>query len=211
MIGGLIRALDNVLGRGDAAVTVPPLDGALRPNRRLDEASWRLPLADVDCLAVVAGEVVASAGSAVHVLEDGRTWGKRGAYESAVTCIAAIGGEGLAVAFDTGEIAVVGGRHDGRRYRASEDARCITALAASGKDLYVANGSATNGAGDWQLDLLQRNASGSLWRIDLETGASTRIADRLAFPSGLAVDAAGLVFAEAWTHRLARIDFSGPA
>ena len=33
MIGGLTRALDNLFGRGEAAVTVPPLDGALRPNR----------------------------------------------------------------------------------------------------------------------------------------------------------------------------------
>src|SRR5438874_7252435 len=62
MIGGLIRALDNVLGRGDAAVTVPPLDGALRPNRKLDEAGSRLPLPGVDCLAVVSGELLSSAG-----------------------------------------------------------------------------------------------------------------------------------------------------
>ena len=44
MIGGLARVMDNLLGRGEAAVTVPPLDGALRPNRRLDEAVDRTPL-----------------------------------------------------------------------------------------------------------------------------------------------------------------------
>jgi hypothetical protein len=38
-----------LLGRGEAAVTVPALDGALRPNNRLDEAS-RLIAPDVDCL-----------------------------------------------------------------------------------------------------------------------------------------------------------------
>ncbi len=41
MIGSLSRAFDNLFGRGDAAVTVPPLDGALRPNRLLDEAACR--------------------------------------------------------------------------------------------------------------------------------------------------------------------------
>jgi hypothetical protein len=29
MIGALARTLDNLLGRGEAAVTVPPLDGAM--------------------------------------------------------------------------------------------------------------------------------------------------------------------------------------
>ena len=38
MIGGFASAFDSLFGRGEAAVTVPPLDGALRPNRALDEA-----------------------------------------------------------------------------------------------------------------------------------------------------------------------------
>ena len=58
MIGGLARAFDNLFGRGEAAVTVPPLDGALRPNRMLDEATSRFPLVGVDCLAVVSGELL---------------------------------------------------------------------------------------------------------------------------------------------------------
>ena len=80
---------------------------------------------------------------------------------------------------------------------------CITAMAGIGTELYVANGSATNGAADWQRDLLERNASGSIWRIDLESGTSAaRLADGLAWPAGLAVDADGLVFSEAWKHQL---------
>jgi hypothetical protein len=207
-MGGLMRSLSNVLGRGGAAVTVPPLDGALRPNRKLDEAASRLPLANVDCLAVVSGQLLASAGNAVYALDDGQAWRKRSEYEAEVTCIAPVGDGGLAVALTTGEISLEGGGFEGRRYRAAEDARCITAIVASGVDLYVANGSATNSTDSWQLDLLQRNASGSIWRIDLEGGRSTRVADGLGYPAGLAVDGTALVYSEAWKHRLVRISVS---
>ena len=39
---GLIPALedffDGILGRGDAAITVPPFDGSLKPNQLLEHA-----------------------------------------------------------------------------------------------------------------------------------------------------------------------------
>jgi hypothetical protein len=208
MIGGLMRAWDNLLGSGEAAVTVPPLDGALRPNRKLDEALSRVLLEDVDDLAVVSGELLASAGNTVYFLADGQDLQKRKEYEADIACIAALD-DGLAVALITGEILVEGGAFDGRRYRAAPEANCITAMAADGSRLYVANGSATNPPDAWQLDLLQRNASGSIWRIDLDGGTSSRLADGLAWPAGLAVDGKSLVFSEAWKHRLVRIDCSG--
>jgi hypothetical protein len=210
MIGGLSRFFDSVLGRGEAAVTVPPLDGGFRPNRLLDEAPMRTPLEGVNCLAVVAGELVASAGRTIHRLSQDGAWRVRAACEAEVTSIAAIGGDGIAAALATGEIVVEGGVFGGRRYRAGEGLRCMTALASAGKELYVANGSATNGCDDWQRDLLERNASGSIWRIDLESGTSAMLADGLAWPAGLAIDAKGLVFSEAWKHQLARIDPARP-
>ena len=38
MIAWLRTRIDSFLGQGDAAVTVPPMDGALSPNTRLDRA-----------------------------------------------------------------------------------------------------------------------------------------------------------------------------
>ncbi|MCO5160672.1 MAG: hypothetical protein M9939_06020 [Mesorhizobium sp.] len=209
MIGSLSRVFDNVFGRGDAAVTVPPLDGTMRPNRALDEAEWRSPLADVDCLAVQAGVVVASAGQSLHTLgADGR-WSPRKKLGGSIACIAALGPDALAVAKEDGEITIEGGAFDGRHYRADGTARCITAMAAGDGGLFIANGSATNAAGDWQKDLLERNASGSVWRIDLANGESRRIAGGLAWPAGLALDGQSLVVSEAWKHRLVRISGRG--
>jgi hypothetical protein len=191
-------------------VTVPPLDGALRPNRLLDEAPVRTALEGVDCLATHGSTPVASAGDGVFVPGEDGAWTRRATYPSAIACLASIGDDALAVALADGEILVEGGPHDGRRYRVAGMAPCITAMAARGGALYVASGSATNGLADWQRDLLERNASGSIWQIDLESGDTRRIADGLAWPAGLAVDENGPVVAEAWKHQLVRIDPARP-
>jgi len=209
MIGAIVRSLDTLLGRGEAAATVPPLDGALRPNRRLDEAK-RLSLPGVDCLAVVRGQLFASAGNGVFRLEEEKSWRLAAEYRAEVACIAAVG-DGLAVALANGDIVIDGGRFHRFECRVAKDIACITAMAASDEALYVANGSATNSATDWQRDLLERNASGSVWRIDLNSGRGMRIADGLAWPAGLAIDASRVVCSEAWKHRLIRIDTFGQA
>jgi hypothetical protein len=208
MIGGFASAFDSLFGRGEAAVTVPPLDGALRPNRALDEAAARFPLASVDSLAVVSDELLASSGTAIYRFQEG-TWHKRSEHGDEILCLAAIGDDGLAMALATGVIAIEGGRFDGRCYK-TEKLACVTAMVSMGSDLYIANGSSTNGRADWQRDLLERNASGSIWRLDLESGTSNRLAENLAWPSGLAIDADGLVYSEAWKHQLVRIDRTRP-
>ena len=209
MIAGFSRAFDNLFGRGDAAVTVPPLDGALRPNRALDEAVARYPLASVDSLAVVSGELLASSGAAIHRLDQG-AWKKRSDHGTDILCLTAIGDGGLAIALATGEIAIEGGRFDGRRYKPVERLACMTAMIGTDAELTIAIGSATNGAADWQRDLLERNTSGSIWRIDLESGTFSRLAEGLAWPAGLARDSEGVVFSEAWKHQLVRIERTGP-
>ena len=202
MIGTLARTLDNLLGRGEAAVTVPPLDGAMRPNRMLDEATIRLPLEGVDGLAVVGGVLHASAGEGVFALSPGNEWTRRHSPGAQVTAISAIGPDGLAMALSSGEIVVTGGAFDGKLYRLGGEVACITAMVVRRGGLYVASGSAQHGVDDWQRDLMERNASGSVWRIDLGNGEARRVAQGLAWPSGLEAADDHLVVSEAWRHRL---------
>lgn len=209
MIAGLARAIDSIFGRGEAAVTVPPLDGALRPNRALDEAPERIELEGIDCLAVHDGRLIASAGYGLFERAANGAWDRRAEFGSPIACIASLGDGGLAVALDGGEIVVSGGSRDGRRYRL-DAANSVTAMAHSGGALIVSNGSATNGPDAWQRDLLERNATGSIWRIDLDRGSASQIVGGLAWPAGLAVDAAGLVISEAWKHRLVKVGLSQP-
>ena len=205
MIAAALRAVDNLLGRGEAAITVPPLDGALRPNSLLDDAAKRYPLENVDCLAVQSGSLLAAAGDRVLSLAAGGKWRTRFEAPAAITSIAAIGKDGLAVGLANGAILVKGGPYDGREYRLAQGGNCITAIAATTDTLYVANGSRTNAPDAWQRDLLERNASGSVWRIGLEDARPECIADGLAYPSGIAVDGETLVVSQAWRHALVRI------
>lgn len=205
----IARLLDNILGRGAAAVTVPTLDGALRPNRLLDEATDRMPLEDVDCLAALPDGLRASAGRCLYRLAD-QNWCQIAEYDDRITALAAVAEGGLAVALACGEIRVLGGTYDGLRYHLRPTLGCITALAVAQGQIYVANGSAHTGADNWQLDLLQGNASGSLHRIDLETGDNAMICAGLAYPAGLVMTEKGLVFSEAWKHQITRIDPQNP-
>jgi hypothetical protein len=132
---------------------------------------------------------------------------KRDSFGSDIAALCTFSDDALAIALTNGEIVIDGGPFDGRRYSAG-GVTCITALAGIGAELYVANGSASNPTVAWQRDLLERKATGSIWRIDLANGSANKIADGLAWPAGLALDSGGLVFSEAWKHRLVRI---GPA
>lgn len=212
MISALTHVLDNLLGRGEAAVTVPPLDGALRPNRRLDEAAERLPLPAVDSLAALADGLHAAAGRTLWVLEPPMRWRPLASFEQDIAALASLDDGGLAIALSDGEIRIRGGRRDGRRYRAGEAWNCITAIAVHKDSLFVANGSNVHPAVQWQRDLMEHGATGSVWRLDLDGGTAAELASDLAYPAGLAVDAHGLVCAEAWRHRLLRLaEPSSPA
>lgn len=209
MISRLSRMFDTFTGRGDAAVTVPPLDGALRANRALDEAKTRLPLPDVDDLITVDGTVFVSAKNILFRLKGG-DWQIDHRFDAPINAMAPLGDGGIAIALASGEILMQGGAHNGPRVQLPDSVRCITAMALSGSDLIVANGSAVNGAENWRRDLMQRNATGSLWRVGLSDGSATCLAKGLAWPAGVSVDAARLVISEAWAHRLVAIDPAHP-
>ncbi|MBW8639186.1 hypothetical protein K1W69_18465 [Hoeflea sp. WL0058] len=206
MIGAIMNAIDNFFGRGESAVTVPPLDGALKPNRILDDTDKRYPLEDVDCLAESGRKLFATSGRTVCVLGPKDRWTSLCKVDADITCIAPIGKEGLGIALASGDIVVHGGAEDGKRFRAAPDVNCITAMIEKDGVLYLANGSASNASEDWQRDLLQRNASGSIWRIGLSNGRSELLTDGLAWPAGIAIDEKGLVVSESWKHRLIRLD-----
>ena len=73
MIGALRRAWDSFRGSGDAAVTVPPMDGALRPNRLLEEAEVLVSADAPDDIADTGNGLVFSSGSRIVRLgADGR-------------------------------------------------------------------------------------------------------------------------------------------
>ena len=205
----LRKAVDRWFGRGEASITIPPMDGAFRPNDLLDLAPPVLEAPAPDCLAVTSLGLVVSLGPLAAQHRQARRLRARDLREADQRCDRLAGWRG-------------GGGPDRRRDRLRRrparrnDDRAEPrsrlhhgARAGCGRSLLVANGSATNGPAAWKRDLMEKNASGSVWRVDPAKGAYTRLAGDLAYPYGLLEDAGSVVVSESWRSALTRISPGG--
>jgi len=181
------------------------MDGAFRPNDLLDLAPSVLEAPAPDCLASTSqGVVVSSDRSLLSVEKPGEA--ALASFETPISALAGLPDGGAAVGLIDGRIVFVGGEHGGTTVPKNLEVACITALApASDGTLFVANGSANNGPGAWKRDLMEKNASGSVWRVDPAKGAYTRLAGNLAYPYGLLEDAGSVVVSESWRSALTRV------
>jgi hypothetical protein len=208
--------LDPILDlfRGKA-VTIPPMDGAFRPNTALDEAEVALEIAAPDNLASDGGEFLFSSGGDVLALPLGEDAPTRIAQcPTTVTAIAAGPGRALAIAADDGTIVIQGGAHTGKSLTPAmfNNLACPTAMAFEGPDsLLITQGSSRHRASDWAVDLMEKNARGSLWRVDLATSSTQRLVGELAFPYGILIEQERIIVAESWRHRLVAIPRDGGA
>ena len=216
MIAFFKNAFDAWRGSGDHAITVPPMDGALSPNQIIEESPVVLEIAAPDNLVRLADRILFSSGRAVYELH------LRGgaadsqvvmSFDHPVTALAASADGALAIGLEDGSLRVTGGRHDGmtRTEVARQTIRCPVALQFIDEDtLVLANGSRTNPRSGWKRDLMQRNTSGSVWRLNLATGRDVILGDGLGFPAGLAALAQGeVVVCEAWRSRIIRLGAGG--
>lgn len=202
MIPALTRALDALWGRGEHSVTVPSMDGALRPNARLDEAPALLEMPGIDNLAAGVQAVYFNAGRTLHTW-DGTAARAVDEFAAPVSALAADGKGRLAVALDSGGL-TLRDEAGGSEKTVAELARSsITALSFAGDgSLYACVGSAVNAASAWKRDLMSHGSTGSVWKVGADARAE-RIGDRLAFPSGVSVAPDGaVIISEAWRHRL---------
>ncbi|GGE03851.1 hypothetical protein GCM10011390_23530 [Aureimonas endophytica] len=211
-----MRALDRVLDlfRG-RTVTIPPLDGAFKPNRALDEAALLAELKEPDSLAVTAeGTLLVASGPEVVALGGGAPV-PVARFAAPVTALAALPEGGFVAGLADGTIRCEGGpRHGWHLSALGEEAwRCPTAIVAGAPGvIFVAEGSRRHGPGDWAVDLMEGRAGGSVWRVELSGGAPSRLAEGLAWPAGLLLDRDGsLIVSEAWRHRLLRLPATGGA
>jgi len=218
MMPWLRSKVDNFIGSGDAALAVPPMDGALKPNRALDACKTGFAIQAPDDLCVWNGILLVSSGKGLFSIQRADAGVQavlHRTYENEITAIAA-DAAALAVAFADGDILIEGGRHDGRRISLAEagKVRNPTAVTFLGAEhLAVCVGSARYAHMDWQRDLLERGSSGSVWRIDLQTEASVCLADGLAYPYGIMPlgDGHSILVSESWKHRLLRLDATRPS
>jgi hypothetical protein len=206
VIGAVRRAFDNFLGRGEAAVTVPVMDGPLKPNQLLEAAPRVLTAPELDNLAPMPDGIAFTSGNTLNAIPGGEI----ARLPSAVSCVAADGAGALAIGFDDGAVSIRGGRHDGRRFDQlnGKKLNCPTAAVFLDADtLVVTNGSAAHRTSQWRRDLMLLGETGSVWRLDLTSGTAHLLANALAWPCGVAVAPDGQLFvSESWRHQVLLIN-----
>ena len=152
------------------AVTIPPMDGALRPNTALDEAevgrterrrrtisaptaAGATSPADRRSSRLPAWPAMRRSRPPVSTRRSPRSRPRRRATSRS---------RWMTAASQVGTAALC---------RRRGGLACPTALAFGDADtLYVCQGSAHHRASDWVVDLMEKNATGSVWRIDLASG-----------------------------------------
>jgi hypothetical protein len=210
VIGAIVDWKERLLGRGDASITVPVFDGALKSNNILEQAPAFAALeapedlaADGDALYVADGVTVlrydvSSAGSAKTPSEVGR-------FDQPVTALAGRPGGGLAVAPGGREARIVGGAHDGRRWDAVGGAKlnAVNAIAvAEGGHLLVTDGSLEQPVDHWRHDLMGLGRSGRVFEMQPGDGSARVLASGLAYAFGACASGAEVWVSESWSHRV---------
>ena len=206
MMQALSAFRDRFLGRGGAAVTIPPLDGALKPNNALEEAPPGHAVAEPDNFVEFGGAPLYSSGPRLM-----RGDAVLKVLPGSITAAAASpDGAALMLACADGALHLLDADLKPRPH-ALRPLACVSAMRfVDAQTLLVCVGSAHHGVDEWQRDLLTHGRSGALWRLSLASGEATRIAAALAFPYGVAATPdGGYIVAESWAKRLIRLDARG--
>ncbi|PWE53536.1 hypothetical protein DEM27_25200 [Metarhizobium album] len=206
--------LRKLLGRDEWAITLPVLDGPLLPNQALEEAETFAELAGADNLVATEKGLVASSGNRLFRYEAAGQGEVIAEFDQPISAATAAKGM-LAIGIDGDGVVIQGGQHGGRTFKDAGGRKfgCVTALTfLDANTLLMANGSDAVPASQWRRDLMQKGASGSLWKLDLKTGTATCIADGLAWPAGIATTGSNRIYvSESWRHRVLAIDLSSGA
>lgn len=206
MLEFLHRIRDNITGRGEAAITIPIFDGALKPNSLLEDASI---VGEFDAL-----EDIVSDGEKIYLADGncirsrvGDDWSVVTSLDRTITALACMPDGGFAVALDGVEVRLVGGRSDGKGWKEAGGSRlcAVNGLAVvRGGKLAVSDGSTQYPYGQWSHDLMTKGRSGRVVLLDPATGASSVIASNLSYAFGILGSGDDVWFSETWRHRVVK-------
>lgn len=203
---------DWLTGSGEGySITVPVMDGPLKPNDRIEAAALIASLPGAGNLGLNGDRLIFSQGSRLMALTGGdiSTLIEAGAEITAVAvCATGVIALGLA-----GQgVLLTEGSQPGRRIASAEGQalNCVTALAflADGS-LVIANGSKEVATKDWVHDLMGHGASGFV--AYLGQGEPVIIARGLRYPAGLCQVSGQpdlIALTEAWRHRVLAVSLA---
>ena len=200
------RLLDYVRPK---AITIPPMDGYLRPNNLLDEARVALEAHQPDNAININNEIWFSSGSRllkINSFSDDSKSELVCEFDHDISCLAAGPNGSHAVGLDSGQIFV---KRSAKTFEfpsiSDQELKCPTALEFINENQLIAcQGSAHVKPSDMTLDLMQIGRSGSVWKLDLVSKRQICMASRLGFPYGVTLlhKSREILVSECWRHRI---------
>ena len=207
MIAVIREFANRFLGRGEATVTVPSFDGALKPNQKLEAAETLLECEGAEDLASDGNHLYLADGRRILRL-DAPVATELRVLDQPISAICALSGGGVAVALGGREVRLYPDPASDDQPKAIIDRafNAINALApAPDGTLLATDGSVTHGVEEWAQDLMELNRSGRVFRLDPKSGSVTRLATGLGYAFGVCAADNNVLVSESWRHRLLSI------
>lgn len=201
MVEVLSKLVGSVFGRRDSALSIPIMDGALKPNNLLEDAQVFAERTGLEDLALGAdGTLYAAAANTVFRVSDRGEFEPAATFDRDVTALA-IGADG------TLAVALGNALRLGEHRIDNADGRALVAVNAlhfrADGSLLVSDASATRPCVEWRHDLMDKGRSGRLLQHDATTGRTATVATGLGHPFGAFADAQGrTIVSESWRHQL---------
>jgi hypothetical protein len=204
VIAAVREFANRFLGRGDATITVPSFDGALKPNQKLESAETLLTCESPEDLATDGSNLFIADGPRLMSLSGGTATQVR-SFERPISALCALPDGSLAVALGGREVRLYASPSTEQPSVTFVDLafNAINALAlADDSTLIATDGSATCGVDDWAHDLLELNRSGRVYRLDPANKTVARLTQGLGYAFGACAHGNAMLVSESWRHRL---------
>jgi hypothetical protein len=198
---------DRLLGRGEATITVPSFDGALKPNQILENAETIGQFDAPEDIATDGHSLYIADGATILRLDAAATTEVR-RFDRPVTALCCLPGGGIAVALDGREVRVftTPSAADAATTFADGSMNAINALSPGADGTLVAtDGSTTRSTGQWVHDLMERGRTGRVLVLDIASGRVRTVAAGLHYAFGACATGDAVFVSESWQHRVIAI------
>ena len=211
MIAALKDFADRFLGRGDATITVPSFDGALKPNQLLETAETVGQFDAPEDLATDGKALYIADGAAILRLDaDTATEVRR--FDRVITALCCLPDGGMAVALDGREVQLLATPSASSVAATFSDSSisAINALAPGPRGTVIAtDGSTQRPYRQWVYDLMERGRTGRVLSLDIASGSVRTLASGLQYAFGACTAGDALLVSESWRHRVIAIAADG--
>lgn len=209
MIEALKNLRDKLLGRGDAAISIPTLDGACKPNRLLEDASIIGTLDAPEDLATDGETLYVADGTRVLRL-DGDQFVEHMQLDGIITALACTPAGELVAAIDGRLVTMISGPSKGLSWMGADGIPFVSVNAIHTTQdglLLVTDGSQHRPYEQWCFDMMELGKTGRVVALDAQSGGEGRVLRsglRYAFGTCVAKDQQIWV-SETWKNRLVKV------